>query len=381
MEKDTAEYTPETTVFAALELSKATWLLAIHSPDREQPSLYPLKGGDTATLFARLDRAVEQRKKRGRRTPRIVVCFEAGFDGFWLARVLEKRAVKSFVMDSTSLEVNRRARRAKTDRLDAAKLLRTLMAWCRGEHHVVSMVRVPTRDEEDLRRSHRERKRLVNERTAHVNRIKGLLFGYGIRELHVKRRYDKIAVDELRTGDDQPLPPRIAAEIKREIVRLMLVQEQIDVVEEERDAEATNCPESEIKRHRLIELRGIGPTLAAVLTREVYYRKFDNRRQVGSYIGLAPTPHDSGASESCHGISKSGNSAVRSVMIEAAWLWLRHQPASRLSAWYRMRTEVHTGRVRRILIVAMARKLAVALWRYVEHGVIPEGAICSSPAS
>ena len=310
-----------------------------------------------------------------------MICFEAGFDGFWLARLLEKHSVKSFVMDSTSLEVNRRARRAKTDRLDAAKLLRTLMALCRGERHVCSMVHVPTREEEDLRRSHRERKRLINERTAHVNRIKGLLFGYGIRDLHVKRRYDKIAVDELRTGDGQPLPPRIAAEIKREIARLMLVQEQISVVEGERDAEDENCLVSEVKRHRLIALRGIGPTLAAVPTREVYYRKFDNRRQVGSYIGLAPTPHDSGASERCRGISKSGNGAVRSVMIEAAWLWLKHQPASRLSAWYRMRTEVHTGRVRRILIVAMARKLAVALWRYVEHGVIPEGAIRSSGAS
>ena len=146
MEIGRTEFSPDTTVFAALELSKVSWLLAIHSPDREQPSLYPIKGGDTATLFTRLNRAVEQRKKRGRRTPKIVICFEAGFDGFWLARLLETHAVNSFVMDSTSLEVNRRARRAKTDRLDAAKLLRTLMAWCRGERHVCSMVRLPTRN-------------------------------------------------------------------------------------------------------------------------------------------------------------------------------------------------------------------------------------------
>lgn len=219
MKNDSIEFSPETTIFAALELSKASWLLAIHTPEREQPSLYPIKGGDIVTLFARLDRAVEQRKKRGRRAPKVVICYEAGFHGFWLSRLCESRSVRCFVMNSTSLEVNRRARRAKTDRLDAAKLLRVLMAWSRGERHVCSMVRVPTPEQEDLRRSHRERKRLVGERTAHVNRIKGLLFLYGIHDLHVKRRYDKINVENLQTGDSQPLPPHIAAEIKREIIR------------------------------------------------------------------------------------------------------------------------------------------------------------------
>jgi transposase len=372
------DYPIETTVFASLELSKASWLLAIHAPERVQPSLYLIKGGDCAMLFARLDRAVEQRKKRGRRTPRIVVCYEAGFHGFWLARLLEERGITCFVMDSTSLEVNRRARRAKTDRLDAAKLLRTLIAWCRGERHVCSMVRVPTRDEEDSKRSHRERSRLIRERTAHVNRIKGLLFTFGVRDLPVKRRYDKLAVDELVAGDGHPLPPRIVAEVKREIERLMLVQQQIGAVEAERDAHDERCPASEAKRQRLIALRGIGPTLATILTREVYYRSFDNRRQVGSYIGLAPTPHDSGSSEHCHGISRAGNGPVRSVMIEAAWLWLKHQPQSRLSQWYHARTVAHTGRVRRIMVVALARKLAVALWRYVERGVVPDGAICAA---
>jgi transposase len=372
------DYPIETTVFASLELSKASWLLAIHAPERVQPSLYLIKGGDCAMLFARLDRAVEQRKKRGRRTPRIVVCYEAGFHGFWLARLLEERGITCFVMDSTSLEVNRRARRAKTDRLDAAKLLRTLIAWCRGERHVCSMVRVPTRDEEDSKRSHRERSRLIRERTAHVNRIKGLLFTFGVRDLAVKRRYDKLPVDELVAGDGYPLPPRIVAEVKREIERLMLVQQQIGAVEAERDAHDERCPASEAKRQRLIALRGIGPTLATILTREVYYRSFDNRRQVGSYIGLAPTPHDSGGSEHCHGISRAGNGPVRSVMIEAAWLWLKHQPQSRLSQWYQTRTVAHTGRVRRTMVVALARKLAVALWRYVERGVVPDGAICAA---
>jgi transposase len=309
------DYPIETTVFASLELSKASWLLAIHAPERTQPSLYPIKGGDCPTLFARLDRAVEQRKKRGRRTPRVVICYEAGFHGFWLARLLEERGTTCFVMDSSSLEVNRRARRAKTDRLDAAKLLRTLIAWCRGERHVCSMVRVPTRHEEDLKRSHRERSRLVRERTAHVNRIKGLLFAYGVQVLGIHRRYDRLAVDDLVSGDGAPLPPRIVAEIKREISRLMLVHEQIAAVEKERDANDTVCPENESKRHRLMALRGIGPALAAVLTREIYYRSFDNRRQVGSYIGLAPTPHDSGGSEHCHGISRAGNGPVRSVIV------------------------------------------------------------------
>ncbi|MCB1519144.1 MAG: IS110 family transposase [Hyphomicrobiaceae bacterium] len=360
-------------VFGAIELSKAKWLLAVQMSDLEQPSIYQLTGGDVDALIERLEAVEAQHRKRTGRTLRIVVCYEAGYDGFWLWRVLQARGITCHVIDAASIEINRRRRRPKTDRIDAAKLVRVLRTWYRGEREVCSMVRVPTCEEEDLRRSHRERCRLVSEQTAHVNRIKGLLFAYGIRNLGC--RCDRLVLDGLMTGDGRPLPERLKAEITREMVRLKQVQAQIAEVEKERDTVEASSAESEPKRHRLLELRGIGPALASILTREVYYRAFENRRQVASYIGVTPSPYSSGQTERNSGISKAGNRLARYIMIEAAWLWLRHQPQSALSRWYALRTEGHTGRVRRIMLVGLARKLAVALWRYVETGLVPHGAI------
>ena len=362
----------ECTLFAAIELSKSTWLLAVQTVDAEQPSLHHVPGGDADALVAQLERARDRQQKRTGQPHRIVVCYEAGYDGFWLWRLLEARGITCNVIDAASIEMSRRSRRPKTDRIDATKLVRVLMAWSRGERDVCSMVRIPTCDEEDVRRSHRERSRLINEQTAHTNRIKGLLFAYGIRDFGC--RCDRLVIGDLVTGDGRQLPVRLRAEIEREIARLKLIREQIAEVEKERDRVATPCVESEKKRLQLLAFRGIGPTLAAILTREVYYRSFDNRRQVASYIGLAPSPHDSGQSERCHGISKAGNSLVRGVMVEAAWLWLRHQPESQLSNWFNARTSGNAGRIRRIMIVALARKLAVALWRYLETGLVPHGA-------
>jgi transposase len=341
--------------------------------DLEQPSLHHIKGGDTAALLARLDTAREQHQKRTGKALRIIICYEAGYDGFWLWRVLEDRGITCRVLDAASIDVNRRRRRPKTDRIDAAKLVRTLITWCRGERDICSIVRVPTRAEEDIRHSHRERRRLVGEQTAHNNRIKGLLFAYGIRNLGC--RCDRLQVDGLMTGDGHPLPDRIKAEVKREIVRLKMVQAQIAEVEKERDTAPDVSSPSEIQRHRLLALRGIGPTLAAILAREIYYRNFQNRRQVASYIGLTPSPYSSGDSERCSGISKTGNSFARYIMVEAAWLWLRHQPQSALSRWYAQRTSGQAGRMRRIMLIALARKLAIALWRFVEKSQLPDGAI------
>ncbi len=236
------------------------------------------------------------------------------------------------------------------------------------------MVVIPSAEEEDLRRSHRERNRLVRERTAHINRIKGLLFAQGIRGINVKSRYKTLTPADLVTGDGRPLPERLAREIAREIQRLALVQEQLRAIERECDQAPTPCEATERKRHQLLRLNGIGPVSASILAREVYYRQFANRRQVASYIGLTPSPYDSGESRRSQGISKAGNSLVRHVMIQSAWMWLMHQPQSALSQWFRQRTEGHSKRMRCIMIVALARKLAVALWRYLEHGLIPEGA-------
>jgi transposase len=364
----------EQSIYAALELSKNSWLLAIQFPDRDSPSLYPIRGGNAEGLMAKLDAARKRVAKVSGQTPKVTLCYEAGYDGFWLARFLDQRGIECRVMEPASLQVNRRARRVKTDRIDVENILHTLIAWCRGERHVCSMVVIPSVEEEDLRRTHRERNRLVRERTAHINRIKGLLFAQGIRGINVMKDYKTLAPAELVTGDGRPLPKRLGREITREIERLALVQEQLVETERERDQAPTPCAATERKRHDLLRLNGIGPTFSAILAREVYYRRFANRRQVASYLGLAPSPYDSGDGRRSQGISKAGNSLARYTLIQAAWLWLRHQPNSALTQWFHRRTEGQGKRVRCIMIVALARKLAIALWRYVETGLIPEGA-------
>ncbi|MCH8937750.1 MAG: IS110 family transposase, partial [Gemmatimonadetes bacterium] len=334
-------------IYAALELSKNSWLLAIQVPGRNNPSLHPIKGGDAEGLMARLDAARDRVAKVTGRTPKVTVCYEAGYDGFWLARFLDQRGIGCLVMEPASLQVNRRARRVKTDRIDVERILHTLIAWCRGERHVCSMVVMPSVEEEDLRRSHRERDRLVRERTAHINRIKGLLFGQGIRGINVKSRYKTLTPADLVTGDGRALPERLGREIAREIERLALVQAQIVVIEHERDHPATSWVATERKRHQLLRLKGLGPALSSTLTREVYYRRFANRRQVASYIGIAPRAYDSGDGRRSQGISKAGNRLARVAMVEAAWLWLMHQPDSALSLWFHHRTQGQKGRIRR----------------------------------
>jgi len=232
------------TLECALEMSKKTWLLAIQFPDREQPSVYTIKGGDAAALLAKLIAARDRWAKVSDSPPTIVLCYEVGYDAFWLARFLIAHGIECLVIDPGSLEVKRRPRRVKTDRVDLKKLLRTLSAWRRGERHVWSVVRIPTIEEEDLRHSHRERRRLIGERTAHINRIKGLLFAQGIRVDNIKT----LALEKLVTGDGHRLLPRLAAEIAREMKRLATVQEQIDEVERERDTAPTACKETEKKR-------------------------------------------------------------------------------------------------------------------------------------
>lgn len=368
---------PESRLHGALELSKNSWLLAIQFPNRPQPSLYPIKGGDTEGLMEKLMAARERHAKVSGETPTITLCYEAGYDAFWLARFLEARGITCMVVDAASLQVNRRSRRAKTDRIDVAMLLRALIAWCRGDRHVWSPVRIPSVDEEDLRRSHRERSRLIRERSAHINRIKGLLFAQGIRDLNIKTCYKRLELDKLVTGEGRSLPPRLTQEIAREIERLAMIQEQIAELERELDEAPTPCQASEKKRDQLLLLKGIGPIFSAVMVREVFYRQFDNRRQVAGFLGLATSPYDSGAVARSQGISRAGSGPVRAMMIQAAWLWIKHQPKSALTRWFLRRCEGQAKRVRRIMIVALARKLAIALWRYLEHGLVPEGALLS----
>ena len=330
-----------------------------------------MPGGDFTELVRRLRKAAGE-------IDRIVVCYEAGYDGFWLARSLVRSEIECKVLDPASLQVNRRARRVKTDRIDALMLVRALIAIDRGEHHVCAVVRVPTIEEEDARRSHRERHRLIGERTAHINRIKGLLFGQGIRGVEPKLRKTPVDFGALKTAEGQPLPERLRLELEREYSRLDLVEKQIRLVEKERDLADAQDPVVEKKRQMLSALPGIGGTTASILAREVFTRQFKSRSHLGSYLGMTPSAFDSGSVTRCQGISKAGNSWARRVLIEIAWLWRGKHPDSALSQWYVARTRGQSPRMRRIMLVAMARKLAISLWRYVETGVLPEGVALKS---
>ena len=354
------------TVYVAIELSKKTWVLGIAHPDRDRPSIHRVSGGNIAELVSRL-------RVAARNNRRILVCYEAGYDGFWLARALAKMGIECRVLDPASIQVNRRARRVKTDRIDVLALLRALIATDRGERHVCAIVRVPSIEEEDARRSHRERQRLVRERTGHINRIKGLLFAQGIRDIKPKLRRSRIDFAALETAEGHPLPDRLRRELEREYARLSLIATQLREVEKERDTADAQDPVVEQKRQLLVALHGVGATSAAILAREVFARSFASRRQLGSYLGLTPSAYDSGSTTRCQGISKAGNSWARRILIEVAWLWQKYQPASPLSIWYIQRTAGQSSRIRRIMLIALARKLAISLWRYVETGLVPEG--------
>jgi transposase len=364
------------TVYVAFELSKSKWQLGVMLPGAEKMSRYCIEGGNLAELSIVLAKARAKAEQLGKPV-RILSCYEAGLDGHWLHRWLMDNGVVNHEIDASSIEVNRRARRAKTDRIDLAQLMRAFLAYLRGEPGVCSMVRVPTPEDEDRKRRTRERERLVNERTAHSNRIKGLLHGQGIRDAMPLKPNFLSELDKVRTGDGNALRPHLKEEIRREHERLLLVHKQIKVLEAANIAahRAAAKGSVEAKVVQLAQLKAIGPQFAQVLTNEVFYRDFKNRRQVGSCVGLTDTPYDSGASHRQQGISKAGNRRARKTAIELAWLWTRHQPDSELSRWFRERVGKVKGRIRKIAIVALARKLMVALWRYLQTGVVPSGAV------
>ena len=364
-------------LFAALELGKSRWLVTVDAPGSDKLSRHAVAGGDGAALLDLLARLRTTAERRTGRPVEVLVIQEAGLDGFWLHRLLERNGISSHVVDPASIAVNRRHRRAKTDTIDGEMLLRTLMAWARGERRVCSMVRPPSPEEEDRRRLTRERATLLKERIQHTNRIKGLLCGQGIVDYDPLRKDRLARLDALETGDGRPLPERLKAEIRRELERVELVASQIAAVERERDALIEAPSEAAgpgTPAAALARLKGIGGELGALLWLEALFRRFDNRRQIAAYAGLAPSPWQSGGTEREQGISKSGNRRLRHAMVELAWFWLRHQPDSALSAWFRERVGPGRGRVRRIAIVALARKLSVALWRYTTQGVVPQGA-------
>jgi transposase len=366
-------------IFVSLELSRSTWLVTSLSPGAgKRMSRHSVAAGAVAellALFGELQRKAQART--GRHYP-IITIQEAGLDGYWLHRVLQQSGVESYVVDPASIATSRRRRRAKTDRLDGESLLRALLAFKRGEPRVCAMTAAPSPEEEDRRRLSRERQALIGERIRHANRIKGLLFAQGVREYEPTRRDRRARLEELRTGDGRALPAHLKAQVCRELARLELLLDQIAAVEAEqaallaaaRLAQGSGAPDPV---SLLLGLKGIGANFAAVLWTEAFYRNFSNRRQLAAYAGLAPTPWRSGAVAREQGVSKAGNPRLRTTMIQLAWLWLRHQPKSALARWFKARRGS-----RKSAIVALARKLLVALWKYATSGVAIEGAAMKS---
>ena len=359
-------------LYLALELSQAEWKLGFTIGLGQAPRLRNIP----ARSLKSLPSEIEQAKVRFglRQESKVLSCYEAGRDGFWLHRYLESVGVDNLVVDSASIEVNRRYRRVKTDRLDVGKLLNMLVRYEQGEEKVWSVVHVPSVAVEDQRQLHRELMALRCEQTHHINRIKGLLASQGV-VLEVKKDFVEQLV-EVRLWDGTQIGNGLRALLEREAERLDLVRKQIHDLEEQRKEMLKHSSDPAIEQvRRLLRLKGIGMNSAWVDVMEFFaWRAFHNRREVGALAGLTPTPYRSGESVREVGISKAGNRPVRALAIEIAWSWLRNQPNSQLSRWYRKRFAKGSSRVRRIGIVALARKLLIALWRYVEEGLLPEGA-------
>jgi transposase len=374
-EPRTAIHTDLGAIFVSLELSRSSWLITSLSPGGgERMSKHSVRGGDFAGLMQRFAQLQEKARRQTGQSFRIIVVQEAGLDGFWIHRALQNEGIESHVVDAASIATSRRRRRAKTDKIDGETLVRALLAYKRGEPRVCAMIKVPTPGEEDRRHLCRERKALTAERVRHVNRIKGFLFSQGVSGYQPLRRDRRQRLEELQTGDGRAFPQHLKALVNRELDRLELLLKQIKIVEAARDellaVEQTAKP---APAAMLLDIRGIGPEFAAILWSEGLFRHFENRRQIAAYAGLAPTPWQSGAVDREQGVSKAGNPRLRTTLIQLAWLWLRNQPRSALSVWFQERVSRNGGRLRKTTIVALARKLLVALWKYVTAGIVIEG--------
>jgi transposase len=360
-------------LYLAFELGWNEWKLAFATGPADNPRLRSIGGRNTKALLQEIAKAKE-RFGLADDAP-VYSCYEAGRDGFWLHRFLDSRGIENVVVDSSSIEVKRRGRRRKTDRLDAGKLLSMLIRWHQGERKVWSVVQVPTVADEDRRQLHRDLLELKAERTRHTNRIKGLLAGCGVALPSIDAQFPEVLA-KLRTWDGQPVPLELQQRLVREHERWQLVDRQIkDLTNERARRIRTPKDKSVDKVRQLLRLRGIGPNSAWLYVMEFFgWRRIGNRKQLAALAGLTPTPHQSGDSDHEQGISKAGNRRLRTMAVEIAWCWLHYQPGSALSQWYQQRFAKGSSRQRRIGIVALARKLLVALWRFLESGEVPAGA-------
>jgi len=360
-------------LYLAFELGEKTWKLGFTTGAGQRPRLRTVTARDVEAVLAEVERA----KQRFELSPSVAVlsCYEAGRDGFWLHRCLVHHGIENMVVDSSSIEVKRRARRAKTDRLDVGKLLSMLLRYCGGEQKVWSVVHVPTLEAEDRRQLHRELVTVKRDRTRVTNRIKGLLSSQGV-VLSLGAGFVE-RLDTVGMWDESPMPSALRARLKREWAKVECLTAQIKELEAERAELLRTCSDPAVEMARqLLLLRGIGTNSAWLYAMEFFsWRGFRNQREVGALAGLSPTPYDSGGMRREQGMSKAGNRHIRAMAIEIAWGWLRFQPDSALTRWYEERFGGGSSRVRRIGIVALARRLLVELWRYLETGAVPEGAV------
>lgn len=363
----------ETVLFLAFELGAKEWKLGFSTGLGQKARRRGMRAGD----LEKLQKEITAAKKRFGLEAETTVksCYEAGRDGFWLHRYLSQARIENVIVDSSSIEVNRRARRAKSDRLDAEKLLQMLMRYHLGDERVWKVVQAPTVEEEDRRLLHREIRTLKKEKTRAINRMKGLLATQGLR-LKRPLKSMQAELERMRLWDGSPLPAGLQSRVQREWEQVEFWEGRIRTLESERRAVLRAGRDVDVEKIRQLEqLRAIGRQGAWVLVREFFgWRKFKNRREVGALAGLTPTPYQSGDSHQEQGISKAGNRHVRAVAVELAWAWLRYQPQSRLTQWYQQRFEQGGPRARKVGIVAVARRLLIELWRYLETGVLPEGA-------
>jgi transposase len=367
------KYNTHPALYLAFELGKGKWKLGFSIGLGQRPRRRTIDAQDLAALEEEIGRA----KKRFDLPATVPVrsCYEAGREGFWLHRYLLTRGIDNLVVDSASIEVNRRAKRAKTDRLDVGKLVSMLIRYHSGERKVWSVVHVPSVEAEDMRHLHRQLGKLKVDRTRHISRIKGLLTSQGV-DLPVKADFLDL-LETVHLWDGAPLPPGLRARLKREYACLHFVQQQIRELETERAELIDTADDPSVEQvRRLLKLRGIGENSSWLFVMEFFgWRQFRNRREVGALAGLTPTPYQSGETLVEQGISKAGNRPVRAMAIEIAWCWLRYQPNSQLTLWYREKFGHGGKRMRKVGIVALARKLLVALWRYLETGEVPAGAL------
>ena len=371
----------DSTLIAAIEMGLKNWLVGALVPGVDRQPLKKLDP-DAEALLQQLQRWGEEAARAGRPVVRICVAYEAGRDGFWLARWLRTRGIEAYVMHPTSIPVKRDHRRAKTDRLDVSLLMRAFLGWLRGEAEHCNMVAVPTLAEEDAKRPSREHETLVGERTRLINRMKSTLIRFGVRNFKPTLRKAAERVASLRTPEGVALPPQTQAELRRDMARLRLVKEQIKAIEAARLERLKQTPDA--GPHAMVRLlariKGIGPETADMLVNEVLSRELRDRRAVARYAGLTGSPDESGKRRREKGLARAGNARVRRGMIQLAWRWSMFQKDSELAQWYRKRTADGRKDTRKTMVVALARKLLITLWRLVTTGQVPDGLVLH-PAS